>query len=76
MPTARESAPQLLRDGFSRRTQGSMPHPGPMDEEWDGIPVAMTGSGSMAGEDLRPYAHQYEDSEAAAEAPYWATWGF
>ena len=76
MPTARDSAPQLLRAGLSRRTQGSMPHPGHMDEAWDGIPGAMTGSGSMAGEDLRPYAHQYEDSEDAAEPPYWATWGF
>jgi hypothetical protein len=76
MPTADDSAPQLLRAGLGRRTQGSMPHPGQMDEEWGGIPVAMTGSGSMAGEDLRPYARQYEDSEDTGEPPYWATWGF
>lgn len=76
MPTARDSASQLSRTDLARRTQGSMSAPGPMDEEWDGIPVAMTDSGSMAGEELRPYTLQYTDSEAAAEPPYWATWGF
>ena len=25
---------------------------------------------------LRPYACNYDDSEAAGEPPYWATWGF
>jgi hypothetical protein len=25
---------------------------------------------------LRPYTGNYDDSEAAGEAPYWATWGF
>jgi hypothetical protein len=75
MPNGRDIAPQLTRAGLGRRTQVSMPHPGSLDEEWDGIPVAMTGSGSMAGEDLRPYTHQYEGSDAAAEPPYWATWG-
>jgi hypothetical protein len=53
-----------------------MPPPGHRDEEWEGIPVSVTGPGGMAGEDLRPYTHQYEDSEAACEPPYWATWGF
>jgi len=76
MPTARDIAPQLPRVGISRRTQVSMPPPGQRDEESEGIPVTMTGSGGMAGEDLRPYAHLYEDSEADAEPPYWATWGF
>ncbi len=77
MPTARDIAPQLPGGGISRRMRGSMPFPGPRDEEWDGMPVAVTDSGSMAGEDLRPYAPRYEDSEAAtAEPPYWATWGF
>jgi hypothetical protein len=76
MPTARDIAPQLPRAGIRRRTQLSMPLPGQRDEEWEGTPVAMTGSGGMAGEELRPYAPQYEDSEAVAEPPYWATWGF
>ena len=76
MPTARDFALQLPRAGISHRMRGSMPPPGQRDEEWEGIPVSVTGSGGMAGEDLRPYTHQYEDSEAASEPPYWAPWGF
>jgi hypothetical protein len=75
MPTARDLALQLPRAGISHRMRGSMPPPG-RDDEWEGTPVAVTGSGGMAAADLAPYTHQDEDSEAACEPPYWATWGF
>ena len=53
---------------LARRTQGSMSAPGPMDEEWDGIPVAMTDSGGMAGEELRPYTLQYDGFRSGRRA--------
>jgi hypothetical protein len=54
-----------------------MPLPGQRDEEWEGTSGSVTGSGGMAGEDLRPSARDWaqEDSEGSGE-PYWATWGF
>jgi hypothetical protein len=77
MPTARDIAPQLPRTGNGHRRRPPLPLPGQRDEEWEGISSSVTGSGSMAGEDLRPYARDFsdEDSEVSVE-PYWATWGF
>ena len=77
MPTARDIAPQLPRTGNGHRRRPPLPLPGQRDEEWKGTSSSVTGSGSMAGEDLRPYTPNsgLEDVEASAE-PYWATWGF
>jgi hypothetical protein len=77
MPTARDIAPQLPRIGIGHRRRPPIPLSGQRHEEWEGTSGSVTGSGSMAGEDLRPYARDtaHEDTEASAE-PYWATWGF
>jgi hypothetical protein len=67
MSAARGSDPGIL--GVNK-IQDTAPHP-EMEEDEDYVWETTELS---AG--LRPYAANYDDSEAAGEPPYWATWGF
>ena len=68
MPMARGSDPGILR---ITNTQDTAPPPQMMEEDEEFISETTEVSGS-----LRPYAANYDDSQAAGEPPYWATWGF
>ena len=68
MSVARGSDPGIL--GINT-TEDTAPPPEMVEEDEDYVWETTALSVS-----LRPYAGNYDDSEAAGEPPYWATWGF
>jgi hypothetical protein len=69
MNRTRAADPQVLGPGFHKRTRGAL------DQALDTIPLSM-GDEDLPEEGSEYYPCEYEESEAAGEAPYWATWGF
>jgi hypothetical protein len=62
--------PEALGPSLHQRTRRTLQEP------FDALPCAMGDDEELPEVDPQHYAGEYEESEAAGEAPYWATWGF
>jgi hypothetical protein len=62
--------PEVLGPRFYKGTRGTL------DAPFEALPFSMEGAEDLPEEEPQHYACEYEESEAAAEPPYWATWGF
>jgi hypothetical protein len=70
MTRTRATDTEVLGPRLHKRTRGTP------DAPLDAPPLSMGDGEDRPEEAPQHYACEYEESDAAAEAPYWATWGF
>jgi hypothetical protein len=71
MNRTRATGPEVLRFRLHQSTRGAL------DAPLDAIPLSMRDAeNDLREEQSQFYPCEYGESEAAGEAPYWATWGF
>jgi hypothetical protein len=70
MNRIRMTNPEVHRPGLLKRLRGTL------DEPLDAIPLSIGDAEDLPEGELQGYPCEYEESEAAGDTPYWATWGF